>query len=129
MVTPTPLTPHIDMTFADRLTTLRHEHGLTQATLAERAGLHISNIRRYEAGTNQPTLDALRQLTLALNTTADALLFDPNERDPHTDDLKLAFEAAARFDPKASERLFWVEGSVAVFIAVQPGGLTSGALS
>ena len=100
MVTPTPLTPHIDMTFADRLTTLRHEHGLTQATLAERAGLHISNIRRYEAGTNQPTLDALRQLTLALNTTADALLFDPNERDPHTDDLKLAFEAATRLDPE-----------------------------
>jgi transcriptional regulator with XRE-family HTH domain len=77
MVTPTPLTPRIDMTFAQRLTTLRHQHGLTQQVLAERSGLHISNIRRYEAGTNQPTLDAIRQLTLALNTTADALIFDP----------------------------------------------------
>jgi transcriptional regulator with XRE-family HTH domain len=99
MVTPTPIHT-IDMTFAQRLTTLRHQHGLTQQVLAERSGLHISNIRRYEAGTNQPTLEALRQLTLALNTTADTLLFDPDERDPHTDDLRLAFEAATRLDPE-----------------------------
>jgi len=103
---PTPVLDALDpMTFAQRLTALRHDQKLTQAALAERSGLHISNIRRYEAGNNQPTLDALRQLTLALNTTADSLLFDPDERNPANDELRLAFEAAQRLDPEHQAHL------------------------
>ena len=45
------------------------------------------------------TIDALRNLALALNTSADKLLFEPHEREPD-DDLKHAFEAAStRLDP------------------------------
>lgn len=104
MVTTTP-TRNALMTFAHRITTLRHQQGLTQQTLAERANTHISNIRRYEAGTSTPTLDALRNLALALNVSADTLIFDPNERQPQ-DDLKHAFEAAStRLDPEGKEHL------------------------
>lgn len=49
------------MTFAQRLHTLRKENALTQTALAEHTDVHVSNIRRYEAGTNQPTLDVLRR--------------------------------------------------------------------
>ena len=94
----TPPTPLVDaMAFADRLTTLRKDRQLTQATLAERANTHVTQIRRYEAGTSTPTLDVLRNLALALNTSADSLLFDQNERQP-PEDLTLHLEAINHLD-------------------------------
>ena len=90
-ITTHPLNP---TTFANRLVTARKQAGLTQNALADAAGLHVSNIRRYEAGTNQPTIDALRNLALALATSTDQLLFEPHEREPDND-LALAFEAAS----------------------------------
>lgn len=84
--------------FAQRLVALRKDRGLTQQVLANRVGIHVSNIRRYEAGTSAPTLDVLRNVALALNTSADSLLFGEDERGP-ADDLRLASEAAsARLD-------------------------------
>jgi transcriptional regulator with XRE-family HTH domain len=66
--------------FPERLATLRHAQGLTQQTLGQQVGIHVSQIRRYEQGTAQPTLDVIRRLTLALNTNADQLIFDPDEQ-------------------------------------------------
>jgi transcriptional regulator with XRE-family HTH domain len=101
-ITTHPLNP---TTFANRLVTARKQAGLTQHALAELAGLHVSNIRRYEAGTNQPTIDALRNLALALGTSTDQLLFEPHERGPDND-LALAFEAASnRLDQEGREHL------------------------
>lgn len=60
--------------------------------------LHVSQIRRYEAGTTQPTLDVIRRLPTTLNVTADLLVFDNDERGPDTD-LRLAFEATRQLDP------------------------------
>jgi transcriptional regulator with XRE-family HTH domain len=87
----------LDMDFPERLATLRKERGLTQPALAERIGVHASQLRRYEAGTSQPTLDVLRRLATALTVSADLLLFDTDERGP-TDDLRLIFEAAGQLD-------------------------------
>ena len=53
------------MDFAHRLAAVRKERGLTQQTLADHVGIHVTQIRRYEAGTNQPTLDVLRALAVA----------------------------------------------------------------
>lgn len=82
------------MDFAHRLAEHRHRAGLTQQALADRVGIHVSNIRRYEGGTSQPTLDVLRNLALALSCSADSLLFDEGDRGP-SDDLRLQFEAAS----------------------------------
>jgi transcriptional regulator with XRE-family HTH domain len=38
------------MRFAEKLSVLRHEKGLTQEQLAESSGLHIGTIRKYEQG-------------------------------------------------------------------------------
>ena len=68
------------------------------------SGFH-SNIRRYEAGTNQPNIDALRNLALALATSTDQLLFEPHERQPNND-LQHAFQAAStRLDPESQQHL------------------------
>ena len=61
--------------------------------------MHISQIRRYESGQSQPTLDAIRKLAVALSVSADMLLFEKDERGPD-EDLKLQFEAASRLDPE-----------------------------
>jgi len=87
-----------DMDFAHRLAALRKERGLTQAVLADRIAIHVSQLRRYEAGDSQPTLDVLRRLALALSVSADALVFGEDERGPD-EPLKLHLEAASRLNP------------------------------
>jgi transcriptional regulator with XRE-family HTH domain len=55
--------------FPQHLALLRKERGLTQPQLAEKIGLHVAQIRRYEAGTSQPTLDVIRSLAVALGVS------------------------------------------------------------
>ncbi len=88
-----------ELRFHERLVSLRKERGLTQQALAEMVGMHISQIRRYESGQSQPTLDAIRKLAVSLSVSADMLLFEKDERGPD-EDLKLQFEAASRLDPE-----------------------------
>ena len=86
-----------DMDFPQRLATLRQERKLTQPELAELIGVHVSQLRRYEAGQSQPTLDVLRRTARALAVSADLLLFDETERDP-TNELRFQFETVAALD-------------------------------
>lgn len=85
------------MAFADRLASLRRDKGLTQQQLAERVGLHQTQIHRYESGASEPSMDALRRLALTLGVTIDQLVFDDAERGPD-EELRLQFEAISRFD-------------------------------
>jgi transcriptional regulator with XRE-family HTH domain len=87
------------MTFSERLATLRKDRGLTQQTLAEKARVHVAQIRRYEAGQTQPALDVIRRIAIALNVSADVLVFDKDERGPG-DDLRLQFEAIEQMSPE-----------------------------
>lgn len=89
--------PELD--FHERLVLLRKERGRTQQALAELIALHISQIRRYESGQCQRTLDAIRKPSWALSVSADMLLFAKDESGPD-DDLRLQFEAASRLDPE-----------------------------
>ena len=66
-----------------------------QATLADQAGLTVLQIRRYEDGTSQPTLDAIRRLAIALGVSANMLVFDEEERSP-SDALRYQFETVSR---------------------------------
>jgi len=86
------------MEFPERLATLRRQKGMTGQALADAVGIHVTQLRRYEAGRSQPTLDVLRKLARSLGVSADLLLFDADERGP-SDDLRLQFEAASRLDP------------------------------
>jgi transcriptional regulator with XRE-family HTH domain len=83
--------------FPQRLSSLRKERKLTQQALADTVGLGITQMKRYEAGTSQPTLEVIRKLSQALRVSADELLFGKAERGPD-EDLRLQFEAISRFN-------------------------------
>lgn len=87
------------MGFPERLTSLRRDRGLTQRALADEIGVHVTQLRRYEAGTSQPTLDVLRRMAVSLRVSADLLLFDGTERDSDDEELRYQFEAVAHLDP------------------------------
>ncbi|PTS82057.1 transcriptional regulator [Pseudomonas sp. HMWF032] len=99
------------MSFPQRLAALRKERGLTQQQMADTIGVHISQLRRYEAGTTQPTIEVFRRIVLALSVSADMLLFDEGERGPD-DRLKLQFEAVSKLDDKEREAVETVIASV-----------------
>jgi len=77
------------MTFGKRLTEMRKRRGLTQQQLCELVNVHISQLRNYENDRSQPTLEVIRKMALALDVTADELVFDPTERMPIVTDKEL----------------------------------------
>lgn len=97
-----PIPFPVDMTFAERLVALRKQHGLTQQALADRAGIHVTLLRRYEAGKTQPNIDTLRRIALALSISADLLLFDEDERGP-ADELRAQFEATQQLSDEEKQ--------------------------
>jgi transcriptional regulator with XRE-family HTH domain len=82
---------------------------LTQQALADLVGMHVIQIHRYESGSSQATLEAIRKLALALagekcglSVTSDEIVFDADERGPD-DQLRLQFEALSRLDDREKE--------------------------
>lgn len=104
MVNPVQLFPYAGIVpptqtengFAQRLAAIRKEKGLTQQHLSERVGVHVQQLKRYEAGSSQPTLDVIRNMAVALGITSDQLLFGEDQRGPD-EELRLQFEAVSRF--------------------------------
>jgi transcriptional regulator with XRE-family HTH domain len=90
---------HLMVEFPQRLAALRKQRGFSQKQLAEIVGVHYTQIRRYEAGTSQPTLDVLRALAKTLRVSADVLLFDESER-PLSEDFHAHLEALSQLDPE-----------------------------
>lgn len=96
-----PLSLHA-MSFALRMITLRRERGLTQQVFADTTGIHVQQIKRYEAGTSQPSADALKKIAKCFGVTTDWLLFEEAERGPD-EDLRLQFEAMSQLSPEEKE--------------------------
>lgn len=80
------------MSLSARLIALRKERGLTQQGLADATGIHVQQIKRYEAGSSEPSAEALRKIARTFAISTDWLLFEEGERAP-SDDLALQFEA------------------------------------
>ena len=60
--------------FGERLKALREQNGLSQQQLADRAGIHLSQLSRIEREASSPSAETLIALARTLHTTADALL-------------------------------------------------------
>ena len=101
----------LPMSFPQRLTALRKERGFTQQQMADKIGMHVSQLKRYEAATSQPTIEVFRRIALALNVSADMLLFEPEERGPE-ERLKLQFEAVSKLDERERDAVETVIASV-----------------
>lgn len=87
------------MSIARRLATLRKQKGLTQQALADALGLHVTQVKRYEAGASLPSLEALKKISQTLCVTTDSLIFDEDERMPD-DDLALQFQYISKMPEK-----------------------------
>jgi len=85
------------MGFAERLSKIRQGKNLSFPDLARHTGIHATQLRRYEKGESQPTLDVLRRLSVVLNVPGDLLLFDDEERTP-PEDFILQFEALSHLN-------------------------------
>jgi transcriptional regulator with XRE-family HTH domain len=97
----------LSMSFPERLLALRKARHFTQASLAEATGIHVQQIKRYEGGSAQPSVDALIRLARTLAVTTDALLFDDDERGPDNA-LRLHFEAVSRLSPEEQDTIISV---------------------
>lgn len=85
----------IAMSFPDRFIRLRKDNNLTQQQMADKIGMHITQIKRYEAAQAQPSLEVLKKIALAFNITTDWLIFEEGERElPNT--LLMKFEAVSQ---------------------------------
>lgn len=90
------------MSFSERLIALRRERGLTQQGFSDATDIHVQQIKRYEAGTSQPSAEALKKIATCFGVTTDWLLFENAERGPD-DDLRLQFEAMSQLSPDEKE--------------------------
>ena len=90
------------MSVADRLIHIRKSKGLTQQALADAVGLHVTQIKRYEAGTSQPSLDAIKKIAQTLRVTTDSLIFESDELAPDAD-LALQFQAISHMAPEQQQ--------------------------
>lgn len=91
------------MEFPSRLIQFRKAQNLTQQALADAAQVHVNQIKRYESGAAQPTLEALVRVAKTLHVSLDVLVFGESERGP-SDDLALQFEAVSQM-PEDERRI------------------------
>lgn len=66
----------------DRIKYLREKKNLVQKELAEKAGLTIVQLSRYETNDRKPDPDSLKRLADALDTNGDYLLGRTNDSSP-----------------------------------------------
>ncbi len=90
------------MSIATRLTQIRKDKSLTQQALADAIGLHVTQIKRYEAGTSQPSLEAIKKIAQTFRVTTDSLIFEEDELAP-SEDLALQFNAITNMPTKERE--------------------------
>ena len=89
----------LPMDFPNRIVKLRKEQGFTQQSLADKVTLHVSQIKRYESGVAQPTLETLVRIAKALHVSLDELVFDEHEFDLD-DKMKKLFLAVEQLGEK-----------------------------
>lgn len=92
------------MAFANKLTEIRKNKNLTQQELAEKVGVGISQMRRYEKGSSSPTLEVIKNLAITLGVSADELIFDNSERVAASrildKELLMQFETVSSLTPR-----------------------------
>jgi len=117
----------LPMNFPTRLATIRKSQGLTQQGLANAAELHINQVRRYETGSAQPTLEGLIKLSKALHVSLDELVFEAHERGPSDSKMKLLFEAVERLNEEEQQVIReLLEGMIIKYEARRWTGTTGG---
>lgn len=85
----------MNLEIANRLVSLRKEHGLSQEKLAEKLGVSRQAISKWERGEASPDTDNLVALAEVYGTTLDALMGLAKEAPPQQDDTQAEMSASA----------------------------------
>lgn len=70
--------PQIEPHYGDQICKMRKAYGLTQIEFAEKAGIAVNSLRRYESNERQPNMKVIAKMASALNLSVDKFLW----RDP-----------------------------------------------
>ncbi len=92
----------ITMTFSENIANLRKKAGLSQQALASKAEVSLAQLKHSESGKSQPTLEVIARLAVSLDSSADDIVFDINDRLPANQRLRTQFGAIAKL--KISEQ-------------------------
>lgn len=72
--------------FSERITKLRKERGLTQKDFAEKLGVSIDSVRRWEQGKRSPDVEILSNIARVLSTTVSYISGETDNPDRPQDD-------------------------------------------
>lgn len=92
-----------DLTFGNRIRTLRKKYNLTQLELATKVGIPKSTLAGYENGLRRPKFETIEKLAEVLNTSSDYLIGisdDPHPAKPTKDLRKLLKQEDYHIDGK-----------------------------
>lgn len=67
------------MNLAEKVTTLRKQHNLSQKKLAEKLGVHKNHVNRYEKGGSSPSIEVLKKMAMTFGVSTDYFLFDEGD--------------------------------------------------
>ncbi len=85
----------IKMSFPQRILELRKKYKYTQQQVADMILLNVAQIKRYEVGTSQPSIEAIKRIAQVFNVSADWLIFEDGERNL-PENVRLKFEAVSK---------------------------------
>ncbi len=63
------------MAFKDTFLRLRKERGWTQSEVADKIGISVGQVKKYEKGDSAPTLHILAKIATVFGVSADVLVF------------------------------------------------------
>src|SRR5262249_25533599 len=90
--------------FASNLRRLRQRTGLTQAQLAEKAGLHLHGVTKLEQGDREPALATAAKIAAALGVTVDELMRPAGPTEPSRSRGRPRKRSADSVEPKKPAR-------------------------
>lgn len=70
----------IIVSIKNNLKKIRTERGLTQKELSEIANIELAQVSRIETGASEPKLESIKKLAIALECSADELIFSVEEK-------------------------------------------------
>ncbi len=75
------------MKFIEKLREARKSNHLTQKNIANQLGISERAYQHYEAGTREPNIETLLQLSIILNISLDELLCQNDYRKSHEESV------------------------------------------
>lgn len=70
------------MSISNNLKIIRSQRGMTQGSLAEKAGIELTQVSRIERGASEPKLETIKKLAIALSCSTDELIMDDKPKTP-----------------------------------------------